>query len=174
MLRALRFALIMMALPSALLGQQRDTRLALQKTAGEDEQIDLRPIRIAKWATLIAATGAAGYGFAENRRADREYEDIERECGATPALCAMDPATGSYTNLELEQRYQRVTERDDRARVALLAGQIGIAASVIMFIIDLPGTSTPDDIPYEPRPLRVGLGGDGRTLVGFHLVLPRL
>ena len=172
MLRLLGCTLIMLAMPAALLGQQREARFALQETEAESAQLDLRPIRIAKWATLMAAAGAAGYGFAENRRADREYEDIERECGTAPALCTMDPATGSYTNMEMEQRYQRVTERDDRARVALLAGQIGIAASVIMFIIDLPGTSTPDDIPYEPRPLRFGLGGEGRTHVGFHLVLP--
>ena len=169
MLRLWGFALVLLGTPAMLLGQQRDMRFALPEPAHASAQIDLRPMRIAKWATLVAAAGAAGYGFAENRRADREYADIERECEAAPALCSMDAATGSYTNVELEQRYQRVTDRDDRAKRALLAGQLGIAASVIMFIVDLPGTSTPDDIPYEPRPLRVGLGGDGRARVGVHL-----
>ena len=73
----------------------------------------------------------------------------------------------------MEQRYQRIVDRDDRARLALLGGQIGLAASVIMFIIDLPDRVTPEDIPYDPKPLRVGLRSDGSTEMAFRLRLGR-
>jgi hypothetical protein len=114
-------------------------------------------IRVAKWSAALASAGAAAYGFMENRAADREYEDIERACEAAPLACATTTEGGTYADPALETRYQSVLQRDDRAQVALLAGQIGLAASVLLFILDLPEGTTPDDIPYEPRPLRLGL-----------------
>lgn len=116
--------------------------------------------RAAKWGTLLASTGAVVYGFAENRNADRAYEDIERLCANSPAQCATAAGTDRYLDAELEARYQNVLKRDDRAKVALIAGQVGLAASVLLFILDLPASTTPDDIPYEPRPLQLGIRAD--------------
>ena len=59
--------------------------------------------------------------------------------------------------------------RDDRARLALLGGQLGILASVVMFIIDLPDRETPEDIPYDPKPIRFGLRRDGGAELGVRL-----
>jgi hypothetical protein len=125
------------------------------------------PLRVAKWSSLLASTGAAVYGFAQNRVADREYEDIERFCQNDPAACATRPGSSEYADPALEARYQSVVQRDDRARIALLAGQVGLAASVLMFILDLPESTTPDDIPYDPRPLRLTNGSRGLE-VGLH------
>lgn len=116
--------------------------------------------RVAKWGTLLASTGAVVYGFAENRSADREYEAIERLCEDSPAQCATAADTDRYLDAELEARYQSVLKRDDRAKVALVAGQVGLAASVLLFILDLPEGSSPDDIPYDPRPLQLGIRAD--------------
>jgi hypothetical protein len=126
-------------------------------------------VRVAKWGTLFASAGTLAYGFTQNRAADREYEDIERLCQSTPAACETKPDSDEYADPALETRYQNVIRRDDRARLALLAGQIGLAASVLLFILDLSGgDALPHDIPYDPRPLRVSVGAHTVT-VGFGL-----
>jgi hypothetical protein len=122
-------------------------------------------VRVAKWGALLASAGTLTYGFTQNRAADREYEDIERLCQSTPAACATKPDSDEYADPALETRYQSVVRRDDRARLALLAGQVGLAASVLLFILDLSEGSLPHDIPYDPRPLRVSVGA--HTIVAF-------
>ena len=126
-------------------------------------------MRVAKWSVLLAATGSAAYGFAENRSADRAYEDIERLCQDSPDACKRRLDNDAYEDAALEARYQDVVKRDDRARFALLAGQVGIAASVLLFILDLPGHPAAEDIPYNPRPLRLGLDRTGAIQVGLRL-----
>ena len=122
-------------------------------------------VRIAKWGTLLASAGTLAYGFNQNRLADREYEDIERLCQSSPVACENRPDSDAYADPALESRYQDVVRRDDRARLALLAGQVGLAASVLLFILDLSEGSLPHDIPYDPRPLRVSVGA--HTVVDF-------
>ena len=110
------------------------------------------------------------YGVdSENRSADRAYEDIERLCLDTPEACKRRLDNDAYEDAALEARYQDVVKRDDRARFALLAGQVGIAASVLLFILDLPGHPAAEDIPYNPRPLRLGLDRTGAIHVGLRL-----
>jgi hypothetical protein len=146
-----------------------DAFRAVQDTA-RDARPALRPMRVAKWATFLASTGAAAYGFTQNRVADRDYEELERECDDAPASCTKASGSEAYLNPALEQRYQRILDRDETAKVALLAGQIGIAASVIMFIVDLPDREEPEDIPYEPKPMRFGLSGDGRAELNLRVL----
>lgn len=118
------------------------------------------PLRVAKWSTLLASTSAAAYGFVQNRSADRDYEDIERICQQTSSSCDRKPGSDVYADPALEARYQGVVSRDNRARVSLLAGQVGLAASVLLFIFDLPKSTGPHDIPYKPPPLHVGFTAD--------------
>ena len=164
-----RFVLVigLVLIPSMLHAQRASERFAGQDTVRGDGRATWRPLRVSKWATLLASAGAAGYGFSQNRAADRAYEELERECDAMPVACATTPGTEVYANAALEARYQRIVERDDNARLALLAGQVGVVASVVMFIMDLPKNTTPEDIPYEPKPLRVGLRS-GRTNLAYH------
>lgn len=157
------------SITSSLEAQRRVERFD-QDTTRKDVRFAWR--RIAKWTTLLASAGAAGYGFTENRAADREYEELERICEGNPALCEKQPASEAYADAALEARYQRIVDRDDRARLALLAGQVGIAASVVLFILDLPDQSTPEDIPYDPKPLRVGLRRDGSATLEFRWLGP--
>lgn len=125
-------------------------------------------LRVAKWSTLTAATGAFVYGFVQNRSADRDYADIERLCQASASSCERVSSSGPYQDATLEARYQSVLSRDRRARSALLAGQLGIAASVVLFILDLPASAAPPDIPYEPHRLDLGLQ-DGQLRLGGRL-----
>ncbi|HSJ14738.1 MAG TPA: hypothetical protein VK939_09985 [Longimicrobiales bacterium] len=129
-------------------------------------------LRVAKWSTLLLSAGAAIYGFTENERADNLYEELEQLCQAAPAECRARTPDGAYQAPELETRYQRVLDRDRTARTALLASQVGIAASVVLFILDLRNARPPDDIIYEPRPLQVGPARDGGMEVRLQLPAP--
>jgi hypothetical protein len=158
----------MLAPVSSAHAQRMDNSLRGQDTT-RTIRSTWRPLRIVKWTSLLASTGAAAYGFAENRVADREYKELELDCDAAPFSCSKVNGGEAYSDPALEQRYQKILKRDDNARMALLAGQIGIAASVIMFIIDLPEGENTEDIPYEPKPLRFGLSRDGRAELGLYL-----
>lgn len=153
--------------PAAAFAQLTEQRFATQDTVRGESRASWRALRVSKWATLLASAGAAGYGFTQNRAADREYEELERDCADAPLACVRSPDSDSYADAALESRYQRIVERDDRARVALLAGQVGVIASVVLFILDLPENTTPDDIPYDPKPLGFRLGSNGSMQLGF-------
>lgn len=116
------------------------------------------PVRVAKWSTLGASTSALIYGFTQNRSADREYASIERMCSDNPGSCARADNSDVFADAALEQRYQKVLRRDDRARTALVAGQLGLLASLALFIIDLPGSATPKTVPYNPKAVRFRFG----------------
>lgn len=118
-------------------------------------------LRISKWtaATLSAAT--AIYGFTMNREADDRYAQLERDCLADPDACRLRAPDGRYLADQLEAQYQEVLRYDRRARNGLLASQVGVAASVVLFVLDLRNARAPDDILYEPRSLQVGAGRDG-------------
>ena len=154
---------------SPLLAQRTQVRFETSRDTAVNEP-GWSALRVAKWTSLLASTGAAVYGFTQNRVADREYEDIERLCQDEPLSCLTVPGTDQYADPALESRYQSVLQRDDRARLALLAGQVGLAATVLMFILDLPNNSTPADIPYDPRPLRVGVS-NGQVLLGLSILI---
>lgn len=125
--------------------------------SAQQSQPSWSPLRVAKWSTLTIATAAVVYGFTQNRRADREYADIERVCQDIPNRCIRQADSDAFADQALESRYQTVVRRDQRARVALLAGQLGLAASVVLFVLDLPGSSSPPGIPYNPKPLRLSV-----------------
>ena len=162
-MRALPCVILLLCLASPAAAQHAQKRFALADSTTRSAH-GWTPFRIAKWSTLALSTTAAVYGFAQNRTADREYADIERVCDETPASCTRTTENGPYSDAALETRYQSVVQRDSRARSALLAGQIGIAASVVLFVLDLPKSTSPQDIPYEPRPIRVGFAGDVFTM----------
>jgi hypothetical protein len=124
-----------------------------------------RPLRVAKWTTLVAGTASAGYGFSANRDADERYVEIERICQVTPARCT-GGATGPYADPVLEAMYQDVRALDKRSRMALIAGQVSLISSVVLFILDLRTGSAPPNVPYDPDRLRI-VHGPGT--IGVHV-----
>lgn len=129
-------------------------------------------LRISKWSLAAASAGAAVYGFTMNQRADSRYEALEGACMADPDVCRGRQADGSYTSAELEARYQEVRRLDRKARNGLLASQVGVAATVVLFIIDLRNARAPDDILYEPKPLQVSPRRDGGVELRLRLPVP--
>ncbi|MBI4410438.1 MAG: hypothetical protein HY561_12065 [Gemmatimonadetes bacterium] len=128
-----------------------------------------RPLRVTKWSTLALSAASAGYGFITNHRADQRFQRIEELCRQESDRCEQGPG-GAYLDPDLEAQYQEVVRLDDRARIALVASQIGVAASVILFILDMREESTPPNIPYEPK-LELGRNSDGALLLGARLPL---
>ena len=127
------------------------------------------PLRIAKWSLAGAAAGTAIYGFIHNQRADERYEALEQVCVQEPVRCGDVLATGEYADPELEAEYQAVRKMDARARTALVAGQVGVAASVVLFILDLRNGVSPENIPYEPRTIDIDRSRDGGLSLRVHL-----
>lgn len=118
-------------------------------------------LRIAKWSLAGIAAGTAIYGFVHNQRADERYEALEELCVQDPVRCDDVLPNGAYADAELEAEYQAVRDMDARARTALIAGQVGVAASVLLFILDLRNGESPENIPYEPRTIDIDRSRDG-------------
>lgn len=129
-----------------------------------------RPLRVAKWGSLAVALATAGVGLATHRNADKEYRALEKICAEDGARCRERRPDGAYADPELERRYQKVLDNDRAARLALLASQIGVAASVVFFILDLSPDGSPPNIPYEPQRFDVGARPDGALELRLRLL----
>jgi hypothetical protein len=153
-------ALLWLALATPVQAQQ------LVRTFGQDST-RMAPrhalIRVGKWLTLGAAAGAAAYGIIANRDADRRYDALERLCQSNPDRCARQSANGAFSDLTLEQEYQEILALDSRAKLALVAGNVAVAASVALFILDLPRGPKGEDIPYSPPRLEAYVSPLGRV-----------
>jgi hypothetical protein len=134
-----------------------------------DDPSPWRPLRIAKWSTVTLSAAAALYGFSNNRSADDAFEVIEGVCAIEPDRCESRLPDGAYADAALEAEYQHVRSLDRRARGALIGSQIGIAASVVLFILDLRNQRPPDNIPYEPRRLDITPARDGGVRLQLNL-----
>jgi hypothetical protein len=129
-------------------------------------------LRVAKWSTAAAATGAALYGFVNNQRADERFESLEQNCASEPVRCSDRLPNGAYADAALEADYQAARSIDRHARTALILGQVGVVASVVLFIADLRNSDAPADIPYEPRTLDVTPSRDGGMSLRVNIRLP--
>lgn len=143
------------------------------RDAAVGQSTGIRPIAVAKWSAVAGAAAAAAYGFIRNAEADDLFRDLEEACEAAPAVCALRGPDGAYADPALEAMYQDVLTHDRASRYALLGSQIGIAAGVALFLLDLRSDERPPDIPYEPRRFEIGPGADGglqvtaRVPIGF-------
>jgi hypothetical protein len=128
-------------------------------------------LRVSKWAMLGTTVGAAAYGFSTNRTADHDYAALEQMCVADRENCLR--RTGeAYTDAQMEQRYQDVKSLDRKARYALLGTQVGVVATVALFVYDLRHARPPKDIPYTPRALDLVPRSDGSLQLRLTLPLP--
>jgi hypothetical protein len=143
----------------------------LSAQSAADQPSPWRTLRIAKWSTVTLTGAAALYGFVSNRRADDVFDRIEEACTVTPNRCAARRPDGAYGDADLEAEYQRVRTLDRRARSALIGSQVGVGASIVLFILDLRNQRPPDNIPYEPRRLDIAPARDGGVRFEFNLPL---
>lgn len=132
------------------------------------------PLRIAKWSTLTAALGAAAYGLSASERANDRYDRMDEICAREPGRCAARNGAGGYADPELARLQEEGDRLDRRSRFGLIAGQAGLAASIVLFALDLRPEDSAPNVPYEPARLRLEPGPDGvRLTVRFALPAPR-
>ena len=124
-------------------------------------------IRVGKWVTLAGAAASATYGIVANRDADERYSDLEQLCQDDPSRCTRRSTNGPFTDAALEAEYQDILRLDRRAKYSLAAGQISMALSVVLFILDLPRGGTGEDIPYKPPRFRTDSAGRFFFTVSF-------
>ena len=108
-------------------------------------------LSIAKWGTLLVSSAVGAYGFAANDDAEDRYAALEQLCAQDTVRCADRLPNSAFADASMEAHYQDVVRLDRRARVALIASQVGIATSVVLFILDLREGEAPPNIPYEPE-----------------------
>ncbi len=152
----------------ALAGVLAPVRAQAQTSTRQDTAVVQRyPLaRFGKWVTLSGAAAAATFGIVTNQEADRRYADLERTCRDDPGRCTRG-AGGAYEDATLEGEYQRILTLDDRATFALIAGEISVLASVVLFVFDLPRSRSGEDIPYSPPRLQIGPDAQGRLLISY-------
>jgi hypothetical protein len=155
---------------SALLPATAAPKLA--ESAALQEARGWTSLRVAKWTTAGLAAGAAVYGVLNNRKADDEYEQLEQVCVVQPERCGERLPGGAYADADMEAQYQNIRALDRRARTALIAGQVGIAAAVLLFVLDLRHDDGPANIPYDPDLLDIVPARDGGMSLSVQLRLP--
>jgi len=107
-------------------------------------------VGVTKWLTLATATGLGTLGFLLHNEASDKFDQLEARCSANPDLCREVNPDGSYADPQLEALYQDVVDRDNQARVSLIAAEVSFGLSVLLFIVDFQKDPGPRDIPYRP------------------------
>lgn len=129
------------------------------------------PVRIAKWSSVGVAVAAAGVGLVSHERAADRFDALEATCSEQPERCGERLPGGEFADEELERLFQDVVELDRRARYGLIVSQAGIAAAVVLFILDMRGDSGPDNVPYDPGRLQLGPNSVGGLDLSVRLPL---
>ena len=116
-------------------------------------------VRYGRWVTAAGALALTLLSVQQHERAEDHWDQLNRICRYDNAACVVGPE-GRYANPTAETEYQATLDYDRRARRRLLGGQIALAVTVGLFIVDVGrGGAGPDNIPLAP--LEVTVVGDG-------------
>lgn len=115
-----------------------------------------------RWGGLLSAAGFTALAAIKHKDADIFFDGLLQRCRANSALCTLG-ADGKYAGADEEILYQETIRLDRQARALLLAGEVSLVASGVMFLIDLvSGNQEPENIPFTP--LRFQAHADGLSL----------
>jgi len=119
-------------------------------------------VRYGRWVTAAGALALTLLSVQQHERAEDHWDQLNRICRYDNAACVVG-ADGRYVNPTAETEYQATLDYDRRARRRLVGGQIALAVTVGLFIIDVGrGGAGPGNIPLAP--LEVTVGGDGARI----------
>ena len=145
------------------------TLLALPDRATAQQQPAAPPpttgiVRNGKWGAAALFVAATTIGFLEHNRADNAFDDLRTLCG-NAVQCTIGP-DGHYTDSAAEAQYQRIVAGDRAARSWFIGGQVALAGTAALFVIELLHARGAPNIPYSGfivKPTRDG------TRIGWRL-----
>jgi hypothetical protein len=107
-------------------------------------------VTVTKWVTLATAVGLGTAGALLHRDANDIFTQLDVLCKSDPDNCRDRNPDGSYADPVLENVYQEVVKKDQRARAAFVGAQVSFGVSVLLFIVDFQKDDGPGNIPYDP------------------------
>lgn len=135
------------------------TSWPLVSSASAQQPSDLQPghrswvvsfAQWAKWGTLASAVGLTAVAIFRNDDANDIFRGLNRLCAAAPDACLLGD-DGRYIDAGAEALYEETVRLDGQARSWMVAGQVALAASGILFLIDLvTDDDGPPNIPFAP------------------------
>lgn len=137
------------------------TALLIAGPLAAQQPADERPwyLPVAEWgkfASLGLAGGMFALAAATHQRAEERFESLVARCRADLARCELRP-DGRYLDAGSERLFQETEELDADARRWIAAGQVAVALSAVLWIVDLTqGADDPDNIPYTPFEVTAG------------------
>jgi hypothetical protein len=161
-LRSLASAVAVVACAAAPLSAQAVVTTFEDEPEGENLLVEL-----AKWTASGFALAAGAGAFVIQNDAEDRFEELERFCDESPGVCRDLTESGAYADPALERRYQDIRSDYRNSRWLLYGAHALAATAVVLFIVDLPRDATPDNVPYDPSELRVGVRPDGGIEASF-------
>ncbi len=123
-------------------------------------------VHYGKWGAAALFVGFTSLGVIEHDRANSAYDRLTAYCLNT-GPCTIG-ADGRYTNPGAESRYQEVVNGDRAARLWLVSGQVALAGTAALFIIELLKEHGTRNIPFNGLLLEPGRR---QTKLGWRLTL---
>ena len=102
-----------------------------------------------KWVAFAFAGAFTALGAHEHENSNKAFDQLASVCRANNSACAIGP-NGAYLNATAERMYQASLHYDSRARVRLIAGQLGLLVAGGLFLADLHHGDEPENIPFTP------------------------
>lgn len=121
-------------------------------------------VRNGKWGAAALFVAATGIGLLEHHRADNAFDDLRALCGNT-VQCTIGQ-DGRYVDPLAEAQYQKIVAGDRAARSWFIGGQVALAGTATLFVIELLHARGSPNIPYSGlivKPTRDG------TRIGLRL-----
>lgn len=121
-------------------------------------------VRHGKWGAAALFVAATGIGLLEHQSANNAFDDLRTMCGSS-VQCTIGQ-DGRYADPVAEAQYQKIVSGDRAARSWFIGGQVALAGTAALFVIELLHSRGSTNIPYSGfivKPTRDG------TRIGFRL-----
>ena len=140
-------------------------RLTAQSAADSGRAQPPAIVHYGKWGAAALFAGLTSLGVLEHDRANSAFDRLTAFC-LNVGPCGIGP-DGRYANPAAESRYQEVVRGDRAARAFLLSGQVALAGTAALFILDLMKEHGTPNIPFSGLLLEPGR----QTRLGWRLRL---
>jgi hypothetical protein len=121
-------------------------------------------VHYGKWGAAAMFVGFTAMGVIQHHQANTAFNDLQQYCLSSGA-CSLG-VDGRYTNAIAEERYARVVAGDRAARTWLISGQVALAGTTALFVLELLRERGTRNIPFQGLIIAPSRGG---TRLGWTL-----